>query len=146
MANCGVCGKEMLTADGCLVGTVFCNGLAYPRMRYGEEGWGEPGERCPDCRAKYGFFHHWGCDVECCPACGGQIPGCDCEDVYVEPVYNRTHYPELFSKDDAKWTDSVGGVHEDGCGWAPNGDFCGECSNESCENCSVWKGEKYDIY
>ena len=24
--------------------------------------------------------------------------------------------------DDAKWTDGVGGIHEDGCGWAPNGD------------------------
>ena len=53
--------------------------------------------------------------------------------------FYRTHYPELFSKDEAKWTDSVGGAHEDGCGWAPNGDFCGECSNESCENCSVWR-------
>ena len=40
--------------------------------------------------------------------------------------------------DDAKWVDSVGGIHEDGCGWAPNGDFCGECSNKTCENCFVW--------
>lgn len=23
------------------------------------------------------------------------------------------------AEDDAKWTDSVGGIHEDGCGWAP---------------------------
>lgn len=43
--------------------------------------------------------------------------------------------------DDAKWVDSVGGIHEDGCGWAPNGDFCGECSNETCENCFVWNRE-----
>lgn len=135
MANCGVCGKEMLTADGCLVEKVFCDGLYYPRIRFGEEWWGVLGERCPDCGAKYGFFHHWGCDVECCPACGGQMLGCDCEDVYVEPVY-----------DDAKWTDGVGGVHEDGCGWAPNGDFCGECSNETCENCSVWRNIKEDNY
>lgn len=48
--------------------------------------------------------------------------------------FYRTHHPELFSKDDAKWTDSVGGIYEDGCGWAPNGDFCGECSNESSRN------------
>ena len=41
-------------------------------------------------------------------------------------------------EDDAKWVDSVGGIHEDGCGWAPNGDFCGECSNKTCENCFVW--------
>lgn len=49
-------------------------------------------------------------------------------------------------EDDAKWTDSVGGIHEDGCGWAPNGDFCGECSNESCENCSVWRNIREDNY
>lgn len=42
------------------------------------------------------------------------------------------------AEDDAKWVDSVGGIHEDGCGWAPNGDFCGECSNKTCENCFVW--------
>lgn len=49
--------------------------------------------------------------------------------------YGRKIYP---AEDDAKWIDSVGGIHEDGCGWAPNGDFCGECSNETCENCFVW--------
>lgn len=60
--------------------------------------------------------------------------------------FYRTHYPELFSKDEAKWADSVGGAHEDGCGWAPNGDFCGECSNASCENCSVWRNIREDNY
>ena len=44
------------------------------------------------------------------------------------------------------YIDNVGGIHDSGTAHAPNGDFCGECSNVSCEICSVWKGEKYDIY
>ena len=84
MAKCDVCGREMLKANGCSVSRVHCNGKVYRRQRYGEEGWGEPGERCPDCGAMYGLFHHWGCDIERCPACGGQMLGCDCDDVYIE--------------------------------------------------------------
>ncbi len=37
-------------------------------------------------------------------------------------------------------TDEVGGVHEEGLGWNPNGVFCGECSKMSCKGC-MW--EKY---
>ena len=89
MARCDVCGKEMLRASGCSVRYVFCNGKRHPRLRFGEEGWGIPGERCTDCGAKYGNYHHWGCDVERCPVCGGQMLGCECNDVYIEvPVRN----------------------------------------------------------
>lgn len=84
MAKCDVCGKEMLSAVGCAVHDVFCEGKKYRRLRFGDEGWGEPGERCSDCGALYGHDHHWGCDVEQCPRCGGQMLGCDCEDVYVK--------------------------------------------------------------
>lgn len=35
--------------------------------------------------------------------------------------------------------DEVGGYHEGGCGWDPNGHFCGECSDASCANCPVWR-------
>ena len=28
------------------------------------------------------------------------------------------------------------GCHEDGLGWAPDGTFCGECSNVTCKGCS----------
>lgn len=35
--------------------------------------------------------------------------------------------------------DEVGGVHEDGCGWSPDGEFCGECSKPTCQHCPSWK-------
>ena len=31
--------------------------------------------------------------------------------------------------------DAIGGVHDEGLGWNPNGIFCGECSWLSCEKC-----------
>lgn len=31
--------------------------------------------------------------------------------------------------------DIIGGHHQEGLGWNPNGDFCGECSRLSCEGC-----------
>lgn len=64
MAKCEICGREMLKANGCICETVHCNGIPHQRLRFGDEGWGEPGQRCPDCGAKYGHLHHWGCDVE----------------------------------------------------------------------------------
>lgn len=31
--------------------------------------------------------------------------------------------------------DELGGIHDEGMGWNPNGVFCGECCNLSCVNC-----------
>ena len=31
--------------------------------------------------------------------------------------------------------DEIGGVHDEGLGWNPNGVFCGECSNMNCKDC-----------
>lgn len=38
--------------------------------------------------------------------------------------------------------DEVGGYHEGGCGTAPNGHFCGECSKPSCAKCEAWLREQ----
>lgn len=42
-----------------------------------------------------------------------------------------------------KIIDEIGGTHEDGCGWTPNGTFCGECSESTCVGCpNVSKEDK----
>lgn len=41
-------------------------------------------------------------------------------------------------KDD-NWIDEVGGTHDSGTGWDPDGNFCGECYGASCRTCGVWK-------
>lgn len=90
MAVCQVCNREMLTADGCGISKVSIGGKRYNRIRVGGIGDLLSGyskvTRCGDCGAAMGGFHHWGCDMERCPACGLQLLSCDCEDVYIEGV------------------------------------------------------------
>ncbi len=40
------------------------------------------------------------------------------------------------------YKDGIGGVHDCGLGWNPNGHFCGECSYISCADCRVWRPSK----
>ena len=75
--ECEVCKSEMLSADGCLKGQIKIKGAKAIKRSLAH--WCEPGERCGDCGAKYGKPHHWGCDIERCPHCGGQLIGCECE-------------------------------------------------------------------
>lgn len=48
------------------------------------EGWVDVGSHCSDCCAMYGGYHHFGCDVERCPICGGQQISCDCNIEFLE--------------------------------------------------------------
>ena len=71
---------------------ISSGGVEYPRVPYGSEGndWGADQRPCHDCAVIKGQFHVPGCDVERCPACGGQAIGCDCDydddsDVEAEP-------------------------------------------------------------
>lgn len=80
MAKCEACRREMMTACGCTFGYVRTfSGKYVRRFKVGEEGHIQPGERCGDCGALYGNYHHPGCDIERCPICAGQLLSCDCD-------------------------------------------------------------------
>lgn len=78
MAVCEFCDQEMLTAASCNVLRLRINGEWYDRLRETET---SPVERCHDCGIlrQPGNVHHFGCDWERCPCCGGQLLSCGCE-------------------------------------------------------------------
>ena len=83
MAICRFCNQDMRTANGCVHVPIIHNGKAYDPIKVGEMGdhsayW--YGDRCPDCNALFGHYHHPGCDQERCPVCGGQLILCGCID------------------------------------------------------------------
>jgi rRNA maturation endonuclease Nob1 len=75
-AICDDCKQDMLEADGCTWPKIKIGKRVYQR---GVSDWCEPEGRCHDCGAKFGKTHHFGCDEERCPACGGQMITCDCK-------------------------------------------------------------------
>jgi hypothetical protein len=83
MAKCQYCEREMLSASGCIFTKLVYGKKATRetllRQKVGDEGVYNPGERCNDCNALYGYYHHYGCDNERCPKCGRQLIICDCD-------------------------------------------------------------------
>lgn len=71
-ARCNECGRLMSPGDGCTAKTILINGRRWNRIQVFAE------DICHDCNAARGALHHPGCDMERCPACGGQLIGCDC--------------------------------------------------------------------
>jgi rRNA maturation endonuclease Nob1 len=62
--------------------TISIGGIERQRIRYGEEAedWGADRQPCHDCGVVKGQLHVFGCDVERCPVCGGQVVFCECND------------------------------------------------------------------
>lgn len=73
MATCPDCQREMRLAPSCVETlAVVARGITYLRIRHPDDA----PERCEDCGVKPGGVHHFGCDMERCPACGGQLIEC----------------------------------------------------------------------
>lgn len=51
----------------------------------------------------------------------------------------QNDYQLSYEWDECGYTDEVGGHHDSGCGWMPDGHYCGECSQLSCKDCGVWQ-------
>jgi len=81
-AICEPCGLEMHT-HGCTIDKVDIDGHTHQRLPYNARFDGIEGQRCHDCSALPGQYHHWGCDMERCPACGYQLISCECQNVSV---------------------------------------------------------------
>jgi hypothetical protein len=78
-AICGDCKRDMRKAEGCLQSELFIDGKWYQRRTDTPFDTFMPNERCHDCGAEPGHFHHWKCDAERCPKCGGQLISCSCK-------------------------------------------------------------------
>ena len=103
MAKCEACGREMLTAKGCAFKYVkTTDGKYYKRLKFGEEGWAYESERCGDCGAMPGNYHHPGCDIERCPICGCQLLSCSCD---IEAFITKLEDAEKISANDTEVDD-----------------------------------------
>lgn len=81
-APCDFCEKDMTKTKGCAAITYLReNGEEVKAIKVGDEGdWSAgPNEKCHDCAAHYGHYHHPGCDNERCRLCGGQMISCRCD-------------------------------------------------------------------
>ena len=78
MVKCEDCKKEMAKAGNCNKEFAFIklDGKRYRRNL----SYFDVNGRCHDCNIinNKGNLHHFGCDIERCPKCKGQIISCEC--------------------------------------------------------------------
>ena len=79
MAVCSWCRGEMNTANSCTVNVFHIEGRRFHMVPFGHEpDRRSTGDRCGDCGVNRGGWHHPGCDLQKCPACGRQLISCGC--------------------------------------------------------------------
>lgn len=95
MVKCEFCNQEMDTKDGGPADTCTFKHIIIRKVRRHLRWKDEPflrdtsyfdvNERCHDCGIlnQPGNVHHYGCDMERCPKCGGQLLFCDCMKIKV---------------------------------------------------------------
>ena len=67
--------------------TYTLNGRQVKRLPYGRDGAEVvTAVPCPDCAVLAGQLHVPGCELECCPVCGGLLTACGCLDTLESPA------------------------------------------------------------
>ena len=110
---CEFCQQGKLRSSGCLIASVEVHGESVPRIPYTPPKFGKEFERCQDCNAKYGRYHHPKCEWELCPCCMHELVACGCEitgalkGIELDPVtlyqragYTKEEYEPLIKKRD----------------------------------------------
>ena len=69
---------KYIKSSGSPYRVAMINGKYYPRVLYGNEYGGKTSKnhKCHDCGVKPGNIHQYGCDMERCAKCGGQMISC----------------------------------------------------------------------
>lgn len=77
MVKCKDCNKEMRKVKTCTFQAIQINKEIYER----DNKHFDVNKKCHDCNIenKKGNYHHFGCDVERCPRCKGQLISCNCK-------------------------------------------------------------------